>query len=87
MTWNQQKSIHFYKSVLHDLHLLDIIILRYFQLMSDEVSLKISWKYFQIVSSKDHSKHCTVLEMNGHMSFKEIHRVMRYNLAEQSGIT
>ena len=45
------KSIHFWNRVLHDL------ILGYFQLMSAEVSLKISKKYTQIVSSEDCAKH------------------------------
>ena len=29
-----------------------------FQLRSAEVGLKISWKYHQIVSNEDHTKHC-----------------------------
>ena len=37
----------------------------YFQLMSAEVSLKISYNYPQIESSKDRAKHETVLKING----------------------
>ena len=51
------KCIRLKKNVLHDLQFTKFGG-TYLQLISAEVSLKISWRYHQIVSFEDRAKHC-----------------------------